>query len=229
MTKLYTLAAACGATNAYENSPKIGFDPEAWAKFEEALTPSGLPQPQTVADERAIIEACDAIRSVKYHPATSAYGETVRAILRALSAPAVETVAEQPGLIALAEKCSAEVGRYEGEVVWVKFHSQAAIEAFATGVVMSAAVRSHAKPVAPKAEQAATQAEAPAGWQTVIANARLGLAAGGRSVSGNDFEIEFGGALIDGIAEQLELLAAPTAPTGAQAEPTKPTSVASGL
>jgi hypothetical protein len=36
------------------------------------------------ADERAIIEACDAIRAVKYHPLTTAYGETVRAILRAL-------------------------------------------------------------------------------------------------------------------------------------------------
>lgn len=31
---------------------------------------------------------------------------------------------------ATAEKCGAEVGRYEGAVVWVKFHSLPALESF---------------------------------------------------------------------------------------------------
>lgn len=66
------------------------------------------------------------------------------------TAPAAPT---EPNLIALAEKCSAEVGRHNGEVVWVKFHSRSAVEAFAVGIVMFAAVRSHAKQAAPKAEQ----------------------------------------------------------------------------
>jgi hypothetical protein len=106
-------------------------------------------------------------------------------------------------VIALAEKCSAEVGRYEGKVVWVKFHSQAAIEAFATGVVMSAAVRSHAKPVAPKAEQAATQAGAPMSmeaWVRLTTLEQHNLLSRGYPHPG---------------------LAAPTAPTGAQAEPSE--------
>ena len=76
--------------------------------------------------------------------------------LAASTAPAAPT---DQNLIALAEKCSAEVGRHEGEVVWVKFHSRSAIEAFATGVVMSAVVRHHAKQAAPKAEQAASGVE----------------------------------------------------------------------
>jgi hypothetical protein len=43
-------------------------------------------------------------------------------------------------LIELAEKCSAEVGRYEGQVLWVKFHSLASVECFAARVVMRAAI-----------------------------------------------------------------------------------------
>jgi hypothetical protein len=34
----------------------------------------------------------------------------------------------------LSEKCGAEVGRLEGEMVWAKFHSQASLEAFAAAI-----------------------------------------------------------------------------------------------
>ena len=34
---LAELADKCGATNAYTNSPKIGFSPEAWMRFDNAL------------------------------------------------------------------------------------------------------------------------------------------------------------------------------------------------
>lgn len=37
-------------------------------------------------------------------------------------------------LVALAEKCGAEVGIHEGQMVWAKFHSQAALEAFAAAL-----------------------------------------------------------------------------------------------
>ena len=62
------------------------------------------------------------------------------------AAPVAPT--EPNKIIALAEKCSAEVGRYEGKVAWVKFHSQSSIESFATGIVMSATLkpRTAAKP-----------------------------------------------------------------------------------
>jgi hypothetical protein len=53
--------------------------------------------------------------------------------------------------VALAEKCSAEVGRHEGEMVWMKFHSQSSVEAFVTGIVMLAALR---QPVPTPAEPA---------------------------------------------------------------------------
>lgn len=48
-------------------------------------------------------------------------------------------------LVALAEKCGAEVGRLDGQMVWAKFHKQSSLEAFATGVVMRAAMKPHSE------------------------------------------------------------------------------------
>jgi hypothetical protein len=57
--------------------------------------------------------------------------------------------------VALAEKFGAEVGRHEGEMVWMKSHSQSSVEAFATGIVMLAALR---QPAPTPAEPAKTEA-----------------------------------------------------------------------
>jgi hypothetical protein len=53
---------------------------------------------------------------------------------------------------------------------------------------------------------AASSARAPKGWREVLADVRLGLAAGSRSKSNSDFEIEYGGALLDAVDERLEEL-----------------------
>lgn len=59
--------------------------------------------------------------------------------------------------IALAERCGAEVGRYEGEIVWMKFHRSSSVEAFVTGVTMLSAVANHR----------AAQPTEPDGWKLV--------------------------------------------------------------
>ncbi len=48
--------------------------------------------------------------------------------------------------VALAERCGAEIGRYEGALVWMKFHKQSSVEAFVTGIVMLAALKPIASP-----------------------------------------------------------------------------------
>lgn len=52
---------------------------------------------------------------------------------------------EQDRLIALAEKCGAEVGRYEGEVVWIKLHKPS-IEPFAAALSQPHASAQEAAP-----------------------------------------------------------------------------------
>jgi hypothetical protein len=52
--------------------------------------------------------------------------------------------------VALAERCGAEVGRHEGQMVWMKFHRQSSVEAFVTGIAMLAALSRQA-PAAPAA------------------------------------------------------------------------------
>jgi len=63
---------------------------------------------------------------------------------------------------------------------------------------------------------AASLARAPANWREAIKSVRDGLAAGSRSMSNSDFEIDYGGALLDAVSERIEALEhqspAPVAP-----------------
>lgn len=122
--------AAFNAAVQYCEANGIEFDPGNLEQLVERILEANTPQPQPVAVQEAQKSAFEA---------------------GWIAAPAAPT---EPDIIALAEKCSAEVGRHEGEVVWVKFHSRSAVEAFAAGIVMSAALKSHAQQAAPKAEQA---------------------------------------------------------------------------
>jgi hypothetical protein len=60
---------------------------------------------------------------------------------------------------------------------------------------------------------------APQGWRDVLKDMRLGLAAGSRSMSNTDFEVDYGGALLDTLEERLDALQARSpAPAPAEVE-----------
>lgn len=90
-------------------------------------------------------------------------------IIAALQPLAGERTAEPVDLVALAEKCGAEIGRYEGEVVWIKFH-QPSLEPLASALAATAQKPAAWTCHAPEVQQAVYEALRRAGESAEDAN-----------------------------------------------------------